>query len=161
MNIITILANILPPPPSGTPNELAESGIEFFELWISRIGGLIAFIGALKFALSVKNDDAKEQLQAILIMVSGFMIKSAINDLSIFDMPSVYTQASANAEFKSILNFIGKWARRVGALGFFIGATMFGFAIKDNNAVTKVSALKTISAGAITIAVSGILSSFV
>ena len=41
-----------------------------FARWISRVGGLVAFIGAIKFALSIKSEDAREQLQAALIMVS-------------------------------------------------------------------------------------------
>lgn len=161
MHIITALANILPVPPSGTPNELAEKGLEFFGLWIARIGGFVAFIGAIKLALSVKSDDAKEQLQAILIMISGFMIKAAIKDLSIFNIPATYSETAANAEFKAIMSFIGSWTRRVGAAGLLIGALMFGFSIKDNNAATKVVALKTVAAGAIVVSVSGMLSLFV
>lgn len=161
MEMITVLANILPTPPVGPPNTLAQEGIEFFGLWISRIGGLVAFIGAIKFALSLKSDDSKEQLLAILTMVSGFMIRAAVMDLSIFNIPASYSVAAANAEFASIMNFIGDWTRRVGALGLFIGAIMFGFAIKDNNATSKVTALKTFVAGAVIAAVSVLLPTFV
>ena len=159
--LITVLANILPTPPTGTPNQLAQGGLEFFGLWIARIGGLVAFIGAIKFALSVKSDDAKEQFQAILIMVSGFMIVSAINNLGIFSMPATYTEAAANAEFQAIMRFIGSWTRRLGAFGVFIGAVMFGFAIKDNNATTKITGLKTFTAGAMIVSISIMLPLFV
>lgn len=159
LNILSMLT-ILPTPPSGTPAEIAQNGLNFFGTWIARIGGLVAFIGAIKFALSVKDDDAKEQLQAILVMVSRFMIVSAIRDLSVFDIPSVYSDAAANNEFSSILTFIGRWTRRVGALGLFIGALMFGLSVKDNNAAGKVNSLKTISAGGIVMAVSAILPTF-
>jgi hypothetical protein len=161
MEILTTLSNILPTPPTGTPAELAEKGLEFFGLWISRIGGLVAFVGAIKFALSLKSDDSKEQLLAILTMVSGFMIRAAIIDLSIFDIPASYTVAAANAEFRAIMNFIGNWTRRVGAIGAFIGAVMFGFATKDNNSVSKLAALKTFIAGAVITAVSAALPTFV
>lgn len=160
MNMLTILASILPTPPSGTPAQLAAEGVGFFTTWIARIGGLVAFIGAIKFALSIKSDDSKEQMQAILVMVSGFMIVSAIRDLSIFNIPATYTEAAANAEFASILTFIGRWTRRVGALGLLLGAVMFGFAIKENNATTKVTSLKTISAGGLAMAVSVLLPTF-
>lgn len=161
ISIITFLANILPDPPVGTPNELAEKGIEFFGLWIARIGGFVAFAGAIKFALALNTDDSKEQLQSILVMVSGFMVRAAVNELSIFNIPAVYTVAAANAEFKAIMNFIGDWTRRVGALGLLIGAVMFALAIKDNNAVTKISGMKTLMAGAIISSVSLILPYFV
>ena len=161
ISVITFLANILPDPPVGTPNILAEDGIEFFGLWISRIGGFIAFIGAIKFALSINTEDAKEKLQGILTMVSGFMIRAAVNELSIFNIPTVYTDATANAEFTAIMNFISSWIRRVGVLGLFIGAIMVGLAIKDNNAVTKITGLKTLGTGAIIASISAILPQFV
>lgn len=154
------LIAILPTPPTGSPADIAQTGLTFFSTWIARIGGLVAFIGAIKFALSIKNDEAKEQLEAVLIMVSGFMIVSAIRNLSIFDIPSVYSDAAANAEFHAILDFISTWTRRVGAVGLLIGSAMFGFSVKDNNAGVKVTSLKTISAGGMVMAVSAILPTF-
>lgn len=160
MSMITLIATILPTPPAGTPAELAKTGLNFFGTWIARIGGIVAFIGAIKFALSIKSDDSKEQLHAVLIMISGFMIVSAIRDLSVFNIPSTYSVSAANSEFSSILSFIGRWTRRVGALGMFIGSIMFGFAIKDHNATGKLTSLKTLSAGGIVMAVSFLLPIF-
>lgn len=157
------LLSILPTPPTGTPSEIAQTGLTFFSTWIARIGGLVAFIGAIKFALSVKNDEAKEQLESVLIMVSGFMIVSAIRDLSIFSIPNtglISPETAANLEFLAILKFIGKWTRRVGAVGLLIGSVMFGFSVKDNNAGGKVTSLKTISAGGLAMAISAILPTF-
>lgn len=157
------LLSILPTPPSGTPSEIVQTGLDFFSTWIARIGGIVAFIGAIKFALSIKSEDAKEQLQAVLVMISGFMIVSAIRNLSIFSIPNtglISPDVAANLEFRSILSFIGKWTRRVGSLALLIGSLMFGFSVKDNNANGKVNSLKTISAGGITMAVSAILPTF-
>jgi len=154
--IMNFLA-ILPNPPTGTPAQLAAGAITFFTLWISRLGGLVAFVGAVKFALSIKSEDAREQVLAVLTMVSGFMIVSAVTNLNIFN----FGTAGAEAEFTAILTFIGRWIGRVGALTLFIGSLMFGFAIKDNNAAVKVTALKTIAAGAITAAVAVLLPQFV
>lgn len=151
--LMAALADILPTVPTGTPGELAQGAVDFFSTWIGRVGGVIAIIGAVKFALSIKSDDPKEQLQAILIMVSGFMIQSAIG-AGLFDIPETYTNAAATLEFRALLRFIGKWIRRVGALGFFIGAISFGFGAKDNNAVTKITGAKTMAAGAMAMALS-------
>ena len=159
-NFSTLLT-ILPVPPTGTPNEIAKTGIEFFATWIIRLGGLIAFIGAIKLALSIKDDNAKEQLLAILVMVSGFMIKAAVSDLNIFHIPAVYSEAAANSEFHAILGFISKWVRRVGAAGMFFGAIMLGLSFKSYDAGQKVNGLKTISSGGIVVAVSTIISTFV
>ena len=158
MQLFPIMATILPT--TGAPVDpaaLAQRGLTFFGSWISRIGGIVAFIGAIKFALSIKADETRDQLPALLTMVSGFMIQAAISNLSIFEL------ATTNAEtiFQNILLFIGRWTRRVGAAGTLVGAVMFGFTIKDNNAVGKVAALKTFAAGAIVVSVSGILHTFI
>lgn len=155
---------LTPPDPSiVTPKDAIESlllSIDFKQ-WISRAGGLIAFIGAIKFALSVKSDDTREQIQAALIMVSGFMIQAAIGNLNVFEIPDHYSVAASDQEFKAILLFIGNWARRVGALAMLLGGIVFGLAIKDSNPGSKVQGLKTLAAGGITIAVSGLLGTMV
>jgi hypothetical protein len=162
MHLLLLSGYILPPLPAETdPALIAQHGISFFSTWIARVGGLVAFIGAVKFGLSVKSDDAREQLQAVLTMVSGFMIVAAVGNLGTFEISSSYTVAAANAEFAAILRFIGSWARRVGALALFIGAIMFGLATKDNNPGSKVAGLKTMAAGGITAAVSTVLPLFV
>ena len=138
---------------AATPNEAIKTGITFFSTWIARIGGIVAFIGAVKFALSVRSDDGREQMTALLVMVSGFMIQAAVRSLNIFSIPG--------AEFSALVSFISKWVRHVGAAGTFIGAVMFAFAIKDNNAVNKVTALKTLTADAMVVAISAMLTSMV
>lgn len=153
----SILLAILPNPPTGTPATLAADAIAFFTLWIGRIGGIVAFIGAVKFALSIKTEDAREQIQCALVMVSGFMIRTAVTNLNIF----TFGAAGADAEFNAIMTFIGIWVGRVGALALLIGSIMFGLSIKENNATSKVAGLKTIAAGGITVAVAGILPLFV
>ena len=134
------IAAFLPAPPAGTPAQLAQDGINFFGRWIANIGGIVAFIGAIKFALSIKSDEAREQLQAILIMVSGFMIRAAVRNLGIFSL----TTTDANTIFNNIMLFIGAWTRRVGALAAMLGAIMFAFSIKDENAGNKVNGLRTL-----------------
>lgn len=152
------LAAVLPPaPPIGSPQQLMGGAITFFTTWIARVGGVVALIGAIKFALSIKNDDSKEMLTSLLVMVSGFIISSATSS-GIFTVSSGMT---ADAEFTQIMQFIARWLRRVGAVGTLIGAVMFGFSIKDNNATTKISALKTFAAGAMTMAITAIWTTFV
>lgn len=155
--VLEFLSTILPDPPGGTPSQLAQNGINFFSLWIARIGGIVAFIGAIKFALSIKADDARDQLNAVLIMVSGFMIRAAVQNLGMFSLSAT----DANTIFSSVMTFISTWTRRVGALGALIGAIMFALAIKDENAATKINGLKTFAAGAICMSVSTILPLFV
>ena len=156
LNYTTFLA-ILPAPPTGTPQELAAGAITFFALWIARLGGIVAAVGAIKFAISIKSEDANEKILAMMTMVSGFMIVAAVNNLDVFQ----FGAAGADAEFNAIMTFIGTWIGRIGALILLIGSIMFGFSIKDQNPGVKVSALKTIAAGGITSAVAVILPLFV
>ena len=158
--LFSLFASVLPPPtPSGaTPEQLMGGAITFFSTWIGRIGGVVALIGAIKFALSIRGDDSREMLTSILVMISGFIISSAVTS-GIFTVSSGMT---ADAEFHQIMIFIAKWLRRVGALGTFIGAVMYALSIKDNNnPTTKISALKTFAAGAMALSITAIWTAFV
>jgi hypothetical protein len=154
---LSLLLAILPNPPAGTPQQLAAGAITFFTLWIGRLGGIVAAVGAIKFAISIKSEDANEKILAMMTMVSGFMITAAVTNLNVFQ----FGAAGADAEFTAIMTFIGTWIGRVGALTLFIGSIMFGFSMKDNNAPVKVTAMKTIAAGAIVSAIAVILPQFV
>src|SRR5215510_14625524 len=100
---------ILPTPPTGTPAELAAGAITFSALWIGRLGGLVAFVGAIKFAINIKSEDANEKILAIMTMVSGFMITAAVGNLNNFN----FGAAGAEAEFTAIMTFISAWVGRV------------------------------------------------
>lgn len=162
--LLPMMGTVLDTPPITDPSGAVQNllGDITLSTWIGRVGGLVAFIGAIKLALSIKNDDAREQIQAALIMVSGFMIQAAIGNLGVFNMPSgSYTQAASDLEFQSILGFIGGWAVRVGGIAMLLGGIMFGLALKDSDAGSKVNGLKTVAAGGIVIAVSGLLHTMV
>lgn len=47
--------------------------ISTFVKWIKRLGYLVAFVGAIMFALAVKNNDAETKQNGILTMVAGFL----------------------------------------------------------------------------------------
>ena len=161
-SFLVFLTGILPPEPTGTPAQIAQHGIDFFSLWIARIGGLVAFVGAIKFALGIHSEDARDQIKGLMTMISGFMIAAAVGgSMNLFNIPATYTTAAAETEFSTLLSFIGKWVRRAGAVVVLIGAIMFGLAAKDSNPGTKVTAMKTIVAGGVATSVAVILSTFV
>lgn len=142
-------------PGETVPVSLVKDGIAFFKTWLQRIGGIVAFAGAIKFAIAARTEDEKEIMLAVLTMASGFMISEAVGNLNVFSLAG-----SGDDEFQALLLFIGKWTGRVGALGLFAGSVQFGLAIRDNNAGTKVTALKGMTAGAMVIAISGIIHTF-
>jgi hypothetical protein len=158
VEVLTFLAPTLPTPPSGTPAQIAQIAINFFALWIARVGGIVAFVGAVKFALGVKSDEAGEKVQGLLTMVSGFMIVSAVTSLNIFTATG---GAGINAEFLSIMGFIRRWTSVLGGAVTFVGGVMFALSIKEENATAKVTAMKTFAAGAIVMAASQVLHLFV
>lgn len=47
--------------------------ISTFVKWIKRLGFLVAFVGAIMFALSIKNNDAEAKQNGILTMIAGFI----------------------------------------------------------------------------------------
>lgn len=46
--------------------------VSFFAKWMGRVGGLVAFVGAIMFALAIKNNDAEQKQAGLLTLVGGF-----------------------------------------------------------------------------------------
>ena len=155
--IIPLVGPILPLPPTGTPQQIVQLGIDFFALWIARIGGVVAFVGAIKFALGIKSDEAQEKIQGLLTMISGFMIVSAVQSMNLFATGG----AGGDAEFANLMGFITSWTAALGAVVMFIGAIMFAFGIREENPSSKITGTKTFAAGAVVLATSQALNLFV
>ena len=87
MQILPAIAAILPN--TGAPENpayLAQTGLTFFGTWISRIGGLVAFIGAIMFALAIKNNDAEQKQAGLITMIAGFIVAALCAASSMFDL---------------------------------------------------------------------------
>lgn len=63
------------------------------------------------------------------------------------------TQTDGDDQFKSVVEFFAKWIKRVGLLVAFVGAVMFGLAIKNNDAEQKQNGLLTLVAGFVVAAI--------
>jgi hypothetical protein len=140
--------------PSGSDVDAFKDLISDFSEWIERIGLIVALAGAIKFAIAIKDDDAKDKTLALLTMVSGFLIAEIADATStnyyLFSIPK--DAAAVTTYWNSIIPFIRKWIRRIGRFIMFIGATEFAFAFKSNDAGLKITALKSIATGAIIVA---------
>ena len=55
----------------GSADSSFKTVIEFFVKWIGRIGGVVAFVGAVMFALAIKNNDAEAKQSALLTMINS------------------------------------------------------------------------------------------
>lgn len=63
-----------------------KSVVEFFITWIRRVGALIAFVGAVMFALAIKNNDAEQKQNGLLTMVAGFVVVAVCIAIDMFDL---------------------------------------------------------------------------
>ena len=162
-SLITFMANILPTPPTGTPWQVAQDLITTMSLWVGRVGGFISWIGAVKFAIGLKSEDAKDQIDAVLIMISGFMIQMAINDPTLLaGQANSWTQAAINQQFARIMTFAQTWVGRAGGVTAFIGGIMLMLSLRDpDNSIGKINGAKTMAAGFVVASIALMLPLFV
>lgn len=71
----------------GTGSEAAyQSTITFFITWIRRIGMMVAFVGAIMFALAIKNNDAEQKQAGLITMIAGFIVAALCAASNMFDL---------------------------------------------------------------------------
>ena len=58
--------------------------INFFATWIGRIGFVVGFIGAIMFALAIRNDDADAKTRGLMTLASGFIVFGVTKALDMF-----------------------------------------------------------------------------
>ena len=66
------------------PDAMFDQVIIFFASWIGRIGLVVAFIGAIMFALAIKNEDAEAKTRGLMTLVSGFVVFAVTKMLNLF-----------------------------------------------------------------------------
>ena len=156
---IPVLSPYLPTLPVdhyGSFSEIFKNLLTIFGTWIGRIGGVVAFVGAVKLAGAARSEDEREVIQSAFTMAAGFMIAVSVGRWDLFKIGT-----DPDTEFQSIMNFIGAWTSKVGMAVMLFGSINLGFSIKENNATSKVLAIKAMATGGIIVAVSGMLSSFI
>lgn len=60
--------------------------INFFIIWIRRIGAIVGLVGAVMFGLAIKNNDAEQKQNGLLTMVSGFVVVAITAAVDMFDL---------------------------------------------------------------------------
>ena len=63
-----------------------KSTIEFFITWIRRIGMMVAFVGAIMFALAIKNNDAEQKQAGLITMIAGFIVAALCAASDMFNL---------------------------------------------------------------------------
>lgn len=89
----TILLAAAPPAAGGgggsgsaTADSAYQSVVNFFLVWIRRVGALVALIGGVMFGLAVKNNDGEQKQAGILTMVAGFIVFAIALGADMFDL---------------------------------------------------------------------------
>ena len=77
-----------PAPGGGGISDKGESQfwevVTFFATWIGRIGLVVGFVGAVMFALAIKNDDAEAKTRGLMTLASGFVVFAVSMSLDLF-----------------------------------------------------------------------------
>jgi hypothetical protein len=63
-----------------------QSTITFFITWIRRIGMMVAFVGAIMFALAIKNNDAEQKQAGLITMIAGFIVAALCAASDMFNL---------------------------------------------------------------------------
>lgn len=58
--------------------------IKLFADWIGRIGLVVSFVGAIMFALSIKNEDAEAKTRGLMTLASGVVVFAVTKSLDLF-----------------------------------------------------------------------------
>lgn len=67
---------------------------------------------------------------------------------------------AGDAQFQTVINFFATWIGRIGLIVGFVGAVMFGLAIKNDDADAKTRGLMTLAAGFVVFGVTQALDMF-
>ena len=71
---------------SATADTAYQTVINFFLVWIRRVGALIALIGGIMFGLSIKNHDSEQKQSGVLTMAAGFIVFAIALGADMFDL---------------------------------------------------------------------------
>ena len=84
--VVTSLCAVTAFAAGGGSEAAYQSTITFFITWIRRIGMMVAFVGAIMFALAIKNNDAEQKQAGLITMIAGFIVAALCAASSMFDL---------------------------------------------------------------------------
>lgn len=87
----------------------------------------------------LKTDAQRAKASKAITIAASVMLAVSLMTVTCF--------ADAEAAYQETINFFVTWFRRVGVMVAFVGAIMFGLAIKNDDAERKQSGLITMVAG--------------
>jgi hypothetical protein len=87
--LLTLTASAAAPPAApapGTAEATYQTVINFFITWLTRIGMLVALVGAIMFGLAIKSNDAEQKQAGLLTLVAGFVVAAVCGAAGMFNL---------------------------------------------------------------------------
>lgn len=102
--------------------------------------------------MNIKKKKARLSAQIAVSLMSAFSLATAAFAES--------DSGGGEEQFNTVITFFATWIGRIGLIVGFIGAVMFGLAIKNDDADAKTRGLMTLAAGFVVFAVTKALDMF-
>lgn len=98
----------------------------------------------------------------LMLSISTMVAMSMVTAISAFadDPTSGAAATKGEAEFNAVIKFFADWIGRIGLVVAFVGAVMFGLAIKNDDADAKTRGLMTMASGFVVYAITFALNMF-
>lgn len=109
---------------------------------------------AKDFFINLKKKKAKLAAQITMYLMSALSLAATAF------AESGGGGGAGEAQFNTVINFFATWIGRIGLVVGFVGAVMFGLAIKNDDADAKTRGLMTLAAGFVVFAVTKALDMF-
>lgn len=111
---------------------------------------------AKDFIMSLKKKKARLSAQ----IATYFMSALSLAATAFAESGGGSSGGAGEEQFKIVINFFATWIGRIGLIVGFVGAVMFGLAIKNDDADAKTRGLMTLAAGFVVFAVTKALDMF-
>jgi len=72
------------PPGTGTADTLWNEMRDLIGTWVTRLGGVVMFVGGVMFGLGWKNDDAEQKSRGISTLIAGAIVTAVAAGVSMF-----------------------------------------------------------------------------
>lgn len=111
---------------------------------------------AKDFIMSLKKKKARLSAQ----IATYFMSALSLAATAFAESGGGSSGGAGEEQFNTVINFFATWIGRIGLVVGFVGAVMFGLAIKNDDADAKTRGLMTLAAGFVVFAVTKALDMF-
>ncbi len=106
-----------------------------------------------------KGNFITKKLSKIMVAVNTAIIMGMFNAVNAFADGGLNSNEGVDS-FNNIITFFAEWIGRIGLVVGFVGAIMFGLAIKNDDAEAKTRGLMTLASGFVVFAVTKALDMF-